>query len=201
MDKTAMLSEYDFIIVVDTSGSMGEPNKASEPQGPTRWQAMQESVLTFVRDVEAIDTDGIDVVQLGGSLNIWESVGTSKIRDIFGSMSPRGGTPLADALKNAFKCAGKSPKKDFIIVFTDGVPDHELAAAKAIVEQSKKQDTDDALTILFIQVGDDAAATRYLRNLDDNLKEAKFDIVDTKTVDEANKFSTTSDLILAAIAD
>lgn len=199
--NAATLGEYDFIVAIDTSSSMDEPNKRGDNAGPTRWQAMQESVIGFVRDIEAIDSDGIDLVQLGGSLNIWEGVGVDKVRDIFGSMKPRGSTPLADCLKNAFRCAGKSAKKDFIVVFTDGVPDDQAAAARAIVEQSNKQESDDSLTILFIQVGDDAGATQYLRGLDDNLKNAKFDIVDVKTVDEANKFSTTADLILAAIAD
>lgn len=193
---TSKLSEYDFIVVIDTSGSMGEPWKNS-----TRWLAMQESVMTFVRDIEQLDSDGIDLVQLGNSLNIWEGVGAAKVRDIFGSMSPRGGTPLAEALANAAKCAGKSAKKDFIIVFTDGVPDSPDAAAKQIVKMANAQETDDALTILFVQVGDDAAATAYLRQLDDNLKGAKFDIVDAKTIEEAEKFSTTADLILAAITD
>lgn len=199
--NAATLGEYDFIVAIDTSSSMDEPNKRGDNAGPTRWQAMQESVIGFVRDIEAIDSDGIDLVQLGGSLNIWEGVGVDKVRDIFGSMKPRGSTPLADCLKNAFRCAGKSAKKDFVVIFTDGVPDDQAAAARVIIEQANKQQNDEDLTVLFIQVGDDSGATQYLRGLDDNLKNAKFDIVDVKTIDEANKFSTTADLILAAIAD
>jgi Mg-chelatase subunit ChlD len=196
MSADAKLSEYDFIVVVDKSGSMGEPWK-----GRTRWEAMQESVMTFVRDVEKFDADGIDVVELGGDCLTHQGVTSQKVRDMFATMSPRGGTPLAQALTNALKCAGKSAKKDFIIVFTDGVPDNGAEAADVIRRQANAQETDDACTILFVQVGDDAAASRYLRSLDDDLKGAKFDIVDAKTIDEAEKFSTTADLILAAIAD
>ncbi len=196
---TASLTEYDFIAVVDSSGSMGEPVKKGSTT--TRWEAMQESVMTFVRDVEKLDTDGIDVVQLGGACQSWQGVTSDKVRDMFGTMSPRGGTPLAEALEVALQLAGKSSKKDFIVVFTDGVPNDQSAAAKVIINAANRQETDDALTILFIQVGDDAAATKYLRDLDDNLKGAKFDIVDAKTVEEADKFTTTADLILAAISD
>ena len=192
----AMLGEYDYIVMIDTSSSMGEPYK-----GRTRWDYMQESVIGFVRDIQELDSDGIDLVQLGGSLNVWQCVGVDKVRDIFGSMKPRGSTPLAEALTNALKCAGKSPKKDFIVCFTDGVPDDQEAARKVILNQANKQQTDDELTILFIQVGDDPSATAYLRQLDDNLKGAKFDIVDAKTIEEAEKFTTTADLILAAISD
>lgn len=87
------------------------------------------------------------------------------------------------------------------MVFTDGEPDDKAAAAKVIVDAANRQETDDALTILFIQVGDDVGATNYLRTLDDGLTGAKFDIVDAKTVAEADAFATTADLIVAAIAD
>ena len=101
----------------------------------------------------------------------------------------------------ALKLAGKSDKKDFIVVFTDGEPDDKAAAAKVIIDAANSQETDDALTILFVQVGDDAGATKYLRSLDDDLTGAKFDIVDAKTVAEADAFPTTAALILAAIED
>jgi Mg-chelatase subunit ChlD len=190
------LSEYDFVVVVDTSGSMGEPWK-----GSTRWDAMQESVMTFVRDIEKLDSDGIDVVQLGGQVKIWQGVTSAAVRDLFSGLSPRGGTPLTEALEAAFKLAGKSDKKDFIIVFTDGVPDDQKSAAEAIKRAANRQETDDSLTVLFVQVGDDKSATKYLRSLDDDLKGAKFDIVDAVTIEEAEKFDTTVDLIMKAIAD
>lgn len=195
----AQLSEYDFVVVIDTSGSMGAPVKAGSTR--TRWQAMQESVGVFVRDIEKLDSDGIDVVQLGTGVQTWQGVTSATVDNMFASVTPRGSTPLAEALTAALKLAGKSSKKDFIIVFTDGVPDDEAAAAKVIIDASQKQETDDALTILFVQVGDDAGAARYLTKLDDNLKGAKFDIVDAKTMEQAEKFTTTADLILAAISD
>src|SRR5699024_2924968 len=97
--------------------------------------------------------------------------------------------------------AGKSDKKDFIIVFTDGVPDDKAAAAKVIVEAANRQESDDELTILFVQIGDDAAASAYLKSLDDDLTGATFDIVDAKTVQESDAFATTAYLVLAAIND
>lgn len=195
----AILSEYDFIVVIDTSGSMGSPVKAGSTR--TRWQAMQESVGTFVRDIEKIDTDGIDVVQLGGTCKSWTSVTSAKVDEMFATMSPRGSTPLAEALTEALKLAGKSAKKDFIVVFTDGTPDDSAAAANVIKRQANSQTADDDCTILFVQVGDDRDATAYLRSLDDDLKGAKFDIVDAKTMTEADAFASTAELIVAAIND
>lgn len=197
----ATLGEYDFIVVVDCSSSMDEPNKRSDPKGTTRWEAMKETVIGFAKDVSAIDADGIGLVQLGGQGKQWDGVGVDEVRAILNDLKPRGSTPLAEALTSAIQLAGKSAKKDFIAVFTDGVPDDRNAAAEVIRKASNRQESDDALTILFIQVGDDAGATSYLKTLDDDLKGCKFDIVDSKTVEEVNKFLTTTELIEAAIAD
>ena len=199
----AVLSEYDFVVVVDTSGSMGSPVLSAGGTGSTRtrWESMQESVSVFVRDIEKFDSDGIDVVQLGGSTKSWTGVTSAKVQELFNTLRPMGGTPLAEALTEALKLAGKSDKKDFIIVFTDGVPDDKEAAAKVIRDASNKQASDDALTILFVQVGDDASATAYLKGLDDNLKGCKFDIVDAKTLAEAEQFASTAELVIAAIND
>ncbi len=194
----AKLSEYDFVVLVDKSGSMAEPVKAGASR--TRWEAVQESALQFARDVGQFDSDGIDVVVFGGStVDSHTGVTADKVKEVFGKYSPRGGTPLAEALAAGLQLAGKSDKKDFIVVFTDGVPDDREAAAKLIIEAANRQESDDALTILFVQVGDDASATAFLQRLDDNLTGAKFDIVDAKTVAEVDAFSSTTDLILAAI--
>lgn len=192
------LSEYDFIVVVDASGSMS----TDDVKGRTRWEAVQETAEQFTRDLSKIDADGIGLVIFNGqAVKSYDGVNVSKLTEAFASTSPRSSTPLAEALTEALKLAGKSDKKDFIIVFTDGVPDDKAAAAKVIVEAANKQDSDDALTILFVQVGSDAQATKYLQDLDDNLKGAKFDIVDAKTVAEAEAFATTADLVIAAIND
>lgn len=198
-DQIAALSEYDFIAVIDASGSMGTEDM---PGGKSRWQYMQETAESFCRDLNKIDGDGIGVVMFSGSnIQSFDGVTEAKVREIFQQRSPRSSTPLAEALTEAMKLAGKSDKKDFIIVFTDGEPDDKAAAAKVIVDASNKQETDDALTILFVQVGRDPGATAYLKQLDDNLTGAKFDIVDAKTMDEAEKFATTAELIVAAIND
>jgi Mg-chelatase subunit ChlD len=194
----AKLSEYDFILVIDKSGSMGEDDMG----GRSRWDYMQETAVAFARDICKIDSDGIGLVVFGGKTVVAEDgCDVSKVKDVLGTLRPGGGTPLHLALAEALKLAGKSAKKDFIIVFTDGVQDDPAQAAEVIRSASNAQETDDALTILFVQVGYDAGATRYLKSLDDDLKGAKFDIVDAKTIDEAEKFPSTAELVLHAIQD
>lgn len=199
IDITATLSEYDFIAVIDASGSMATEDMGG---GRSRWKAMQETAEQFCRDLSKIDSDGIGLVVFSGAnIDSYDGVTVDKVTEVFRNRSPRSSTPLAEALTAALKLAGKSDKKDFIIVFTDGVPDDEAAAAKVIRDAANKQETDDALTILFVQVGKDVGAAAYLRKLDDQLTGAKFDIVDAKTMEEAEKFATTAELIAHAIND
>jgi len=195
-DKSS-LSEYDYIIAIDASGSMGEQDCRN---GQSRWVYAQESVTALARDLQALDSDGIDVLFFSGqSVQGFQGVTADHVKDVFATRSPRGSTPLAEALAACLEAAGKSDKKDMIIVLTDGVPDDKARAAKVIIDASNLLEKDEDLTFLFIQVGHDADATAYLKTLDDDLKGAKFDIVDVKTVDEADAFASTADLILAAI--
>lgn len=196
---TATLSEYDFIVMIDKSGSMGETDM---PGGRSRWDYMQETATAFCRDIEKLDSDGLGLVLFSGSsIVVEDGVNVARIKDVFAANRPGGSTPLAEALEAALKLAGKSSKKDFIICFTDGVPDDQNKVANVIKRQAGSQETDDACTILFVQVGYDAGAAKYLRMLDDDLAGAKFDIVDAKTMQEAEKFASTAELIVAAIND
>lgn len=194
-----ILAGYDFIVVIDASGSMGEEDA---PGGRSRWDYAQETVTAIARSAGKFDTDGIDVITFAGSrVESHSGVTVDKVKEVFATRSPSGGTPLHLALTEAIKLAGKSDKKDFIIVLTDGVPDDKAAAAKVIVDQSNRQKNDDDLTILFVQVGNDAQATKHLKSLDDDLAGAKFDIVDVKTIDEVDSFSSFEELVIAAIND
>jgi Mg-chelatase subunit ChlD len=190
------LSEYDYVVVLDGSGSMGE----TDGQSRSRWQRMQEQVEQFTRDVSALDSDGIGVVLFnGGKIESWDGVTPDKVKEIFAGKSPRGSTPMTEALAAALKLAGKSAKKDFICVFTDGVPDNPTSLKELIVNTANQSPSDDALTILFAQQGADREATAFLQHLDDGLKGAKYDIVDAKTAEEVDQFPSTTALIEAAI--
>lgn len=66
----------------------------------------------------------------------------------------------------------------------------------------RRLNKDEELAISFIQVGRDIEATRFLKALDDDLQSvgAKFDIVDTVTVEDMENMSL-SEVLLNAITD
>ena len=194
------LSEFNFIVAIDTSGSMGEPVKSGSKI--SRWEAVQESAMTLIRDVEQFDDDGLGLVLFGGSkINSFDGVTADKFREIFSTRSPRGSTPMAQALKEAVNLVNAGRKPAVVVVFTDGVPDSKADVIDVITQTSNSIESDEDLTFLFIQVGDDAQAKHYLETLDNDLKNCKFNIVDVKTVDQVDAFDSTAELILNALVD
>jgi uncharacterized protein YegL len=171
------------------------------PGGLSRWDYVQESALAIVRQVDQLDDDGLGLVLFGGSVTSQDGVTPEVFKKIFASRSPMGSTPLAEALQAAVRLAGRSSKKDLVIVFTDGVPNDQSAAAKVIVDASDTLAADDDLAFLFIQVGYDAAATEYLHNLDHSLQGARFDIVDTRTIEQVEAYPSILQLLADAIDD
>ncbi|WP_157266477.1 hypothetical protein [Azohydromonas aeria] len=201
MPDIAKLQEFDFVTVFDASGSTSDDDC---PGGMTRWDFMQETALAFTREIGKIDQDGLGVViGKGSSPVVKDGVTARDIKELLASYGPGGSTPLHTWLQAAFTLAGKSSKKDLIAVFFDGTPDDKAAVERVLIEQSNKQESDDALTVLFVQIGYDSAAKAWLQQLDDGLtkKGAKFDIVDTATMDDLVNAGSAAELILKAIAD
>jgi hypothetical protein len=137
----------------------------------------------------------------------------SPVEQVFLENDPVGTTNLAavlqDALNNFFqrRAAGDTAQAgekggETILVITDGEPDDRRAVIDVIINATQKLDRDEELAISFIQVGNDAGATAFLKALDDQLEGvgAKFDICDTMTIDDMGDMSL-AEVLLAAIED
>jgi uncharacterized protein with von Willebrand factor type A (vWA) domain len=200
------VQDRDYTIIIDKSGSMSTPDQKG---GKSRWEAAQESTLALARKCEQFDPDGITVYLFSGRFKRYEDVTSSRVAQIFQENEPSGTTDLAgviqDATNNYFrrKAAGQAkPNGETILVITDGEPDDRKAVMRVIIEASRHMDRDEELAISLIQVGNDATATRFLKALDDEMTSAgaKFDLVDTITLDDMENFTLT-EVLLNAIAD
>ena len=201
-----MLEERDYTLIIDKSGSMSTPD---QPGSRTRWQAAQESTLALARKCEQFDPDGITVYLFSGRFRRYDNVTSDKVAQIFQENDPSGTTDLAGVLKDATdsylkrKLSGETkPNGETILVITDGEPDDRKAVMRVIIEASREIDKDEELAISLIQVGKDQSATRFLKALDDELQAAgaKFDIVDTITLDDMEGL-TLSEVLMNAITD
>ena len=200
------MEDRDYTLIIDKSGSMSTPDQAG---GRSRWDIAQESTLALARKCEQFDPDGITVYLFSGRFKRYENVTASKVAQIFLENDPMGTTDLAAVLKNATdnyfqrKASGETKANgETILVITDGEPDDRKAVMRVIIEASRHMERDEELGISLIQVGSDATATRFLKALDDELQGAgaKFDIVDTVTLDDMENM-TLAEVLLNAIND
>lgn len=193
------LADYNIVIAIDKSGSMAEPGVHAS----TRWEEAKEATIAIARKADTFDADGITVIPFAGTHKIYDNANADKVAQIFQENEPNGSTDTAGALKSIFDLYTANPVKPIIVVvITDGEPNDQEAVKKVIrdfaatLTDNGEGDTDQA-GILFLQVGNDPKATQFLTDLDDNLG-AKFDIVDTKTTDQAEGLTLT-DLLLQAL--
>lgn len=201
-----MLENRDYTLIIDKSGSMATKD---QPGSKSRWAAMEESTLAIASKCEELDPDGLTVYVFSGKFKRYDNVTASKVSDIFRENEPSGRTDLAGVLLDATndyfrrKAAKQTkPNGETIVVVTDGEPDDRKAVMRVIIEASRRMDKDEELAITFIQVGTDQQATKFLKVLDDELQGAgaKFDIVDTVTIDDMEDMTLT-EVLLNAIVD
>jgi von Willebrand factor type A domain len=199
----------DYTLILDKSGSMS----VADQGGKSRWLYAQESTLALARKCDQLDPDGITLYTFSGRFKRYDNVTASRVDQIFLENDPIGTTNLAavlqDALNNFFqrRAAGDTAQSnekggETFLVVTDGEPDDRRAVIDIIISATQKLDRDEELAILFIQVGNDAGATSFLKALDDQLEGvgAKFDICDTITIDDMGDMSL-AEVLLAAIED
>lgn len=204
MADNSLVEDRDYTLIIDKSGSMSTNDR---PGGKTRWEAAQESTLALAQEFEKIDSDGITVYLFSGRFRRYDRVTSDKVNRIYAENDPMGRTDLAsvllDAVNNYFdrKVAGEAKANgETIVVVTDGEPDDYKAVMRIIIEASRQIDRDNELGISLIQVGSDRKATQFLKALDDQLQAAgaKFDIVDTITIDDMQGL-TLAEVLLNAV--
>ena len=206
MSGNSSIENRDYTLMIDKSSSMAT---SDDPDGKTRWQIAQESTLALAQKCEEIDPDGITVYVFSGAFKRYDNVTSGKVTKVYEENQPMGQTDLATVLQDAFddyfkrKEAGTAKVNgETFLIITDGEPTDRKAVINLIMDAAQKVDREDELGISFIQVGTDKEATRFFKALDDDLEGvgAKFDIVDTVTVDDMNGMPLT-DVLLNSLID
>jgi Mg-chelatase subunit ChlD len=179
------LKGKDWIILVDTSGSMGEP--ISNTDSTKRIVKVREDALAISRLAEKYDDDGIAVITYGGhEAHVQNNVKADAVKEVFDKIDPRGGTPTHLALNEAFKLAKASSKESIIIAFTDGAATEEQQTIAAINNATRGGLKRPKVGLVFIQVAADEGATRFLKKLDESLTD---DITAVISSEEAENLS------------
>ena len=200
---TSKLSNRDYVIVIDKSGSMA----TKDVGGKSRWQAVQETVNAIAQKVSEYDPDGITVYTFGSSFRKYENTTPEKVAQVFKENEPAGGTDMMPFLKDVFssyqarKAKGETKANgEMLLVVTDGESENQDQIASEIVKFGNSlSNADEEYGIGFFQIGSDPSALAFLKKLDDGLtaKGAKHDIVDCKTFAEIENIGLTEALTQA----
>jgi len=175
----------DFIFLIDVSGSMGSTDT---PTGQTRYDFSKEKALAFCHEAAKIDTDGISIYRFGHQITKFSDISPDKIDEVFkpwdgGEMS----TDTAGAIKAAWaEHLERKNEQTFVLIVTDGAPNDKEAVKQAIIDITHAVKDEREFNIGFLQVGKDKNVEAFLSALDDDLKGAKYDIVDVKRLEDVS---------------
>ena len=149
--------------------------------------------MTITPICTAHDEDGVDIYFLNHQKGEKNVTSSAKVQEIFQTVRPGGKTPIGKNLQKIFEDYFEEYEKNpdstkpiNIICITDGVPTDDVESQ--LIKTARKLDALDApawqVGVQFFQVGSDPEATKYLRELDDDLPEIAKDknlrdIVDT----------------------
>jgi uncharacterized protein with von Willebrand factor type A (vWA) domain len=176
------LKTLDFIVVIDHSGSMGEP---SHRRDGNRLEEVAEDVIAIARQAEKYDDDGITVISFSSAVKVYDGVTADRVKDVFREFPPRGSTNLAEAI-DAVASKARSSKKDIVaLVYTDGAPDSHDAVISSI-NKAAAEFGRPRIGFTLIQVGKEAGAKKFLEKLDNDLK---VDVVSTVSEEESENLT------------
>lgn len=174
----------DFIFLLDVSGSM---SATDTPNGQSRYDFAKEKALAFCNEAAKIDTDGISIFRFGHQITKFSDITPDKIEGAFKDGPNEMSTDTAGAIKAAWdEHVERKNEQTFCFIVTDGAPNDKEAVKKVIVDITHAVKDEREFNIAFLQVGNDKNVAAFLSALDDDLKGAKYDIVDCKRLEDVS---------------
>ncbi|GAM24788.1 hypothetical protein SAMD00019534_079630, partial [Acytostelium subglobosum LB1] len=187
----------DYTLIIDKSGSMAG----------SLWTQAAVAVSKIAPFACQADADGITVYFFSSPSPRhpkYENVrDANTVNGLFQRERASGTTDLYGVLNQAIEDHFiKGNRPETILVITDGTPNDATAVQRLLINTANRITRDEDLSISFVQIGRDRSATTFLKTLDDYLTSqgARFDIVDTLTMDEMHNMSF-DQIIAKSIAD
>jgi Mg-chelatase subunit ChlD len=160
------LKALDLIVVIDHSGSMGDPSLRLA--GKAKFEELKEDVIAVAREMGKYDADGLTVIAFSSAVRTFDGVTADKVGQVFTETSPRGTTNLTDAMKAVSEKAKSTDKEVVAVIYTDGSPDDPESAMKAIAAIGTEMGRP-KIGLVFVQVGADPGAAAFLSKLDNEM--------------------------------
>jgi len=179
----------NFIFAIDVSGSMSHNDT---PNNTSRIEFSKEKAKLFATEASKWDEDGIDVLTFGHQVKVFPGVTAEKASEIIDRLNASEmSTDTAGAIRKAYEIhKSGNYQQTVLFVVTDGEPADKRAVKNVITHITNDVKDEREFNISFLTVGNiDANLRQFLTELDDDLKGAKYDIVDVKTLEEVDFIS------------
>ena len=177
-----VLKKLQIVLVIDHSGSQGDPDKFPIDGEKTpkigilgnQWTQWDNTYMVSKYLAESIfeyDADGkVPVVFFSNTVKTEVVSNSNQLFTAFNKYIPDSGTNLLGALQTAFSNYATDPTQNTLfIILTDGAPAHgqEPEIQKLIKNTLTAWDPSGRrLNALFIRIGDNIHAVKYLKRLD-----------------------------------
>lgn len=172
----------NFIFGIDVSASM---TTTDCPNNTSRIEYLKEKVILFANEASKYDEDGLDILTFGHAVTAHEKVTADNAASLIGGLQANEGmTNTHDLITKAWtlhKAGGY--EQTVLFIATDGSPSDKAAVQQAIIDITNQVGDEREFNIGFLTVGNiDPSLQAFLTGLDDDLKGAKYDIVDVKAL-------------------
>lgn len=192
------------MMVLDVSGSMGDPADPEDPAGPTKLDLAKQAVMSGLDQFKAEDLVGLriftnDLDDNGATfldLSPVEPIGPNreKLRSQVDSLSPLNGTPLYDVTRESFDTmlASYDPSLiNAVIVLTDGMNDdgtpdddrRQLEELLAAVKSNSDGENAKPVRIFTIAYGSATNPTE-LRRISEASNATAYQATDANTIND-----------------
>jgi hypothetical protein len=195
LQKIEIDPNMQYILAGDISVSMSDKDPLCA--GLDKYQYMLEKFKLFIKEAEDFDADGVTVMLFGEKVTTFRNTKYEDVANKLDKISYEGYTNTHKVIEDAWALHleekrnlardGKLHPGTVLFIFTDGAPTNRAAVERAIVSITKAVDRHDEFNIGFLTVGTiPENLGDWLDALDDDLKEAKYDIVNVSKLEDVN---------------
>lgn len=206
------LASYDCVLLLDCSGSMGDRivSIGRPSQGPlmTRWNWCRSEMLKFYSQGAPYFPEGITLVPFANKFAIINEAREPAIKQLFNQLSPVGATNMAAPLSFLFddyfrrKARNKGRVKPLVIAILSDGEGNAHVLRQLITKTTHRMQYANEIKITFLAVDATSEGRPVIEALDDGLHnaEAKFDIVDSRTFEELQRYGLLR-MVVAALVE
>lgn len=179
----------DFLNSIFASFAPPQPKPQTGPC--TRWEKAVTAVNSISKTVAKVDSDGVDVYCFPGAdgdVDKYMQIKQAQtVKDFVTAQDPGGDCNMSGALTLALDDAferGFDEKPCSVLVVTAGQPEDKDAVVELLQARAANLENPEALTLTFVQVGQDPGARDFLQFLENDMELTSgggepLDIVDT----------------------